>query len=207
MKLENIPDFAKPYKKKGYDVRLVGGTYQLFRVSSKKVEGKNYPVLIQEMIGVIKEDGTLVPKKKRQGAGFRLEYGLSRFLFFTFRSDMKRSMFNGRSEADKMIALAVIRFIYGDIRPETLKLTYLTHMVSGTEELAAKVSESKIVKYSERLGKLLTSTIKDESERSYLCASLRQVTIPEGVDCHDDIYTDDVRAILTRNGVIHEQRQ
>lgn len=69
------------------------------------------------------------------------------------------------------------------------------------------VGESKIVKYSERLGKLLTSTIKDESERSYLCASLRQVTIPEGVDCHDDIYTDDVRAILTRNGVIHEQRQ
>ena len=49
MKLENIPGFAKPYKKKGYDVRLVGGTYQLFRVSSKKVEDKNYPVLIQEI--------------------------------------------------------------------------------------------------------------------------------------------------------------
>ena len=207
MRLENIPEFAKPYKKKGYDVRLVGGTYQLFRVSSKNVEGKNYPVLVQEMIGVIKEDGTLVPKKRRQEAGFRLEYGLSRFLFLTFRSDMKRSMFNGRSDADRMIALAVIRFIYGNIRPETLKLTYLTHMVGGTEELASRIGESKIIKYSERLSRLFASAIRDEGERSYLCASLRQVTIPEGVDCHDDIYTDDVRAILTRNGVINEQRQ
>ena len=55
MKLEDLPEFAKPYKKRGYDVRLSRGTYQLLRISSKRVEGKSYPVLVQEYIGIIKE--------------------------------------------------------------------------------------------------------------------------------------------------------
>ena len=50
MKLELLPDFAKPFKTKGYDVRLVKNSYQLFRVTSKRVEGKKYPVLSQEYI-------------------------------------------------------------------------------------------------------------------------------------------------------------
>ena len=37
MKLEQLPDFAKPYKKRGYDVRLIYGRYQLFRHTSRKV--------------------------------------------------------------------------------------------------------------------------------------------------------------------------
>ena len=47
MKKELLPDFAKPYKTKGFDVRLVRGCYQLFKISSKRVEGKSYPVLTQ----------------------------------------------------------------------------------------------------------------------------------------------------------------
>ena len=35
MKKELLPDFAKPYKTKGFDVRLVRGCYQLFKISSK----------------------------------------------------------------------------------------------------------------------------------------------------------------------------
>ena len=50
MKKELLPDFAKPYKTKGYDVRLVRGCYQLFKISSKRVEGKSYPVLTQTLI-------------------------------------------------------------------------------------------------------------------------------------------------------------
>jgi len=53
MKKELLPDFAKPYKTKGFDVRLVRGCYQLFKISSKRVEGKSYPVLTQIYIGTI----------------------------------------------------------------------------------------------------------------------------------------------------------
>ena len=45
IKIDLLPDFAKPYKTKSYDVRLVRGSYQLFKVTSKRVEGKKYPVL------------------------------------------------------------------------------------------------------------------------------------------------------------------
>ena len=37
MKINDLPDFAKKYKTKGYDVRCVNGTYVLFKVSSKRV--------------------------------------------------------------------------------------------------------------------------------------------------------------------------
>lgn len=56
MKLDLLPDFAKPFKTKGFDVRLVRGSYQLFKVSSKRVEGKKYPVLEQSYIGTIDPD-------------------------------------------------------------------------------------------------------------------------------------------------------
>ena len=38
MKLELLPDFAKPFKTKGYDVRLVKNSYQLFRLVSSKLQ-------------------------------------------------------------------------------------------------------------------------------------------------------------------------
>ena len=48
MTINDLPDFAKKYKTKGYDVRYVNGTYVLFKVSSKRVPDKKYPVLVQE---------------------------------------------------------------------------------------------------------------------------------------------------------------
>jgi len=66
MKKELLPDFAKPYKTKGFDVRLVRGCYQLFKISSKRVEGKSYPVLTQIYIGTIDPVKGLVEKKLSQ---------------------------------------------------------------------------------------------------------------------------------------------
>ena len=53
MKLEDLPEFVKPYKVKGYDVRKRGNRYVLFKISSQRVKDKKYPVLKQEYIGVI----------------------------------------------------------------------------------------------------------------------------------------------------------
>ena len=69
MKLELLPDFAKPFKTKGFDVRLVKNSYQLFRVTSKRVEGKKHPVLSQEYIGTIDPGKGLLPKKVLVKAG------------------------------------------------------------------------------------------------------------------------------------------
>ena len=41
MKIDLLPDFAKPYKTKGFDVRLVRGSYQLFKGEFYKLNFKN----------------------------------------------------------------------------------------------------------------------------------------------------------------------
>lgn len=48
MKPEDLPEFVKPYKVKGYDVRKRGNRYVLFKISSQRVKDKKYPVLKQE---------------------------------------------------------------------------------------------------------------------------------------------------------------
>ena len=77
MKKELLPDFAKPYKTKGFDVRLVRGCYQLFKISSKRVEGKSYPVLTQIYIGTIDPVKGLVEKKLSSDGLHLLSTGLA----------------------------------------------------------------------------------------------------------------------------------
>ena len=80
MKLEKLPDFAKPFKKKGFDISKSGNRYQLFQVSSKRVEGKQYPVATRTYIGTIDPVKGLIPKKvdpQKQSSEEFVEYGLS----------------------------------------------------------------------------------------------------------------------------------
>ena len=44
MKYEDLPEFARPYKKKGYDVRKRKDTFFLYRITSRRVEGKKNPI-------------------------------------------------------------------------------------------------------------------------------------------------------------------
>ena len=109
MKKELLPDFAKPYKTKGFDVRLVRGCYQLFKISSKRVEGKSYPVLTQIYIGTIDPVKGLVEKKLSSDELTSLvEYGLSNFILKHFKRDLIRSMYNINSEY--LLILAVTYF-------------------------------------------------------------------------------------------------
>ena len=42
-KYEDLPEYARPYKKKGYDVRKRKDTFFLYRITSRMVEGnQNY---------------------------------------------------------------------------------------------------------------------------------------------------------------------
>ena len=128
MKLELLPDFAKPFKTKGFDVRLVKNSYQLFRVTSKRVEGKKHPVLSQEYIGTIDPVKGLLPKKVLVKAGANdalVEYGLSYFMYKRFNRELNRSLFNAGGNVTPLIKLAIIKFIYGHCEERFLKLSYL----------------------------------------------------------------------------------
>lgn len=128
MKLEDLPDFAKPYKKRGYDVRLSRGAYQLLRISSKRVEGKSYPVLVQEYIGIIKEDGTLKRKAAASSGTVSFqEFGLSDFLVKRYGRMLQRSIFNGTADFKRpMVCLAILSYVLGSLSDIAIRRCRLT---------------------------------------------------------------------------------
>ena len=135
MKLEDLPEFAKPYKKRGYDVRLSRGTYQLLRISSKRVEGKSYPVLVQEYIGIIKEDGTLRRKASPSpGTVVFQEFGLSDFLMKRYGRMLRRSIFNGTEEFKRpLVCLAILSYVLGSVSDIAIKRCRLTSGLNADE--------------------------------------------------------------------------
>ena len=113
MKKELLPDFAKPYKTKGFDVRLVRGCYQLFKM-----------VLTQIYIGTIDPVKGLVEKKlSSDELPALVEYGLSNFILKHFKRDLIRSMYNINSEY--LLILAVTYFMYGHFEERFVKLSFL----------------------------------------------------------------------------------
>ena len=142
MKKELLPDFAKPYKTKGFDVRLVRGCYQLFKISSKRVEGKSYPVLTQIYIGTIDPVKGLVEKKlSSDELPALVEYGLSNFILKHFKRDLIRSMYNINSEY--LLILAVTYFMYGHFEERFVKLSFLYK--SFKEQTPIALSDSTLV--------------------------------------------------------------
>lgn len=57
------PDWVEKYHTEGTSVKKVKDSYYLYKVTSKIVKGKPYPVSIQKYIGRITQDG-LIKKEK-----------------------------------------------------------------------------------------------------------------------------------------------
>ena len=60
------PDWVKKHRPKGTAIKYSNGQYRLYKVHSKRVEGKSYPVVVHdEYLGVITENGVIPPKTKQ----------------------------------------------------------------------------------------------------------------------------------------------
>ena len=171
MKLEDLPDFAKPFKKKGYDVRKQGETYFLYKITSHRVPGKKYPVLQQEYIGVIDQSGTLIKKKEYPKAEDEkrhiwLEYGLSSFIMKKYKRTLLRSLFNGSAEKNRpLVALAVIRYIFGSTSDTAVDSCYLSkemrEEILKTRDMCSSERLERLVK---KIGELEKLTLGDDME-------------------------------------------
>lgn len=153
MKLEDLPDFAKPYKKKGYEVRLCGKAYRLLRISSKRVEGKKYPVLSQEYIGTILEDGTLKKSKiESRGPGFVQEFGLSDFLMKRFRRTLQRSIYGYEGERGlHILLLGILFYVFGTVSEEAIKRCRLTCKHAKVLSSVASEQRKRIERLSQKI--------------------------------------------------------
>ena len=175
MKKELLPDFAKPYKTKGFDVRLVRGCYQLFKISSKRVEGKSYPVLTQIYIGTIDPVKGLVEKKlSSDELPALVEYGLSNFILKHFKRDLIRSM-----------------FLYKSFKEQT-PIALSDSITRRLKKAAGRISE-----YFENL-------IPDKSDRDYLIVLLREIRVKGNATKPAVSYQQEIKDILDRYEVKYE---
>lgn len=202
MKKELLPDFAKPFKTKGYDVRVVNGVYRLIKVTSKRVPGKRYPVLQQEFIGIIDPQKGLIPKKIRPDVAVNLEFGFSSFLFLNFHRELQRVTF---SDDLLYVKLAIVNYLYGSVEPRFLSLSFLTFKDEKVINLALVCSLTRIRNLSNKIEKLLVSSIPDEHDRKYIMGSLRQMTVPKNFQKKTPlIYPDELLDLFRKYGLRYE---
>lgn len=83
MRSENLPEYAKKFKVKGYDVKKVGNKYYQYKVEHHREKGKKYPITKFIYIGLIDEKKGLIRAhtQKEEEIEKYLEYGLSNYIF------------------------------------------------------------------------------------------------------------------------------
>lgn len=57
------PEWVEKYNTKGNIIRTSKNCYYLYKATSKRVEGKSYPVCVQTYIGKITEEGLIEPDR------------------------------------------------------------------------------------------------------------------------------------------------
>lgn len=202
MKYENLPEFAKPYKKKGYDVRKQKDNYFLYKISSHRVPGMKYPKLDQEYIGIIKPDGTLLEKKKYALTNSRqyLEFGLSNFLYRTYKRKLVRTLFNSSGKfGDCFVILAIVKYIFGTISETAIDSCYLSF--SRKEEVVSSIpmfSEERQQKLIEKINEHQRLTLGDDRESFEIIMKL--AVVAEGAVAPQE-YPLAAMEILNKHGV------
>lgn len=203
MKISDIPDYAKPYKKKGYDIRYRSGKCVLYKISSKRVDDYKYPKLIQEYIGIINEDGTLQSKKEMINEKQEyLEYGLSNFIYTHFHRDLVRSMFAGAGDlANAYIYLAITLYITSSISEIAINSIYGTDKYK--DDIAKVKSNASCNKRIDILVKKIENNMKTlfGEHLNDVEALLRLVVVKKDAYKINPYYPLALKELLDKHGV------
>lgn len=207
MRSENLPEYAKKFKVKGYDVKKVGNKYYQYKVEHHREKDKKYPITKFIYIGLIDEKKGLIKahtQKEEEIEGY-LEYGLSNYIYSTFKRTLQRSLFNCSGPyGEIMIKIGIIKYIFNEVTKEALESSYLTYeSAEETYELYIKNEkryEEKNLIITNKISKLLEDRIEDEKKRKKLINSLRNmnVVVSKKSKKINTIYTKEVEEILKR---------
>ena len=202
MRLESLPDFAKPLKKRGYDVRERKGTYFLYKVTSKRVPGKSYPMLEQEYIGVIDSTGKLIRKKEYPSKKKReyLEWGLSSFIMARYKRTLLRSAYNGSAGKNlELIELAAIRYAFGTLSETAIRRCHLAKEdADKLVNLSTVVSVERIARLSNKIGELQRASFGDDLEDAEI---LMRLCVIERDSIEEPGYSDELLALFGKHGI------
>jgi hypothetical protein len=182
-----LPDYVLKYKTKGYAIRqIANGNFVLFKVSSHRVAGKNYPVLSQEYIGIITPNGLL---QKKRLVSSSIEFGLSYFIYRSFYNELNKHIFyEGNIISNTTICAAICFFIFGDISDDLLALSYLPYLakVSSFSLLTERrIKNAKIL--SKLIDTLFDKLVPSAADKYLLLAHLRNLNIESNSDAFPQV--------------------
>ncbi len=205
MKLADLPEFARPFKKKGFDISLCKNRYQLFKISSRRVEGKSYPVTTRTYIGTIDPVKGLIPKRGSsvsQSQDEFVEYGLSAFICSQFKRKVMRSIYGSYTS---VFYMGLLLFMYGHVEERFLKLTYIRNYLPQLPELSGPNALSRVKKASDKIRACLETMFFEQSDLDYVCASLRTITVSAAASSAPHIdYPSELKAVFDKYGVKYE---
>lgn len=95
MKGEKIyPEWVQEQRVKGTTVKKIGGTYYLYKRTSKRIPGKKYPQPVDTYVGIITPDGVIETKKKKLATTSIevKEYGFSKAVWDSCPDDWKKAV-------------------------------------------------------------------------------------------------------------------
>lgn len=212
MRTEMLPEFARPFKTKGHDVRKTGNEYYLYKVEHFRVSGKKNPVTKYVYIGRIDREKGLIPAHTQNGGDVIacLEYGLSDYIYSNYRRALQRTLFNTSGEmASDTIKIGIIRFIFGKVTLATLRASRLTH--NDAERLSAMYAsnarlEGRAKTLSEKIDAMLGSVFVTEEDKETVILGLRNMTavLTEKGERIDGRCPSDVKEIFRKRGIMHE---
>ena len=212
MKTEMLPEFARPFKTKGHDVRKIANEYYLYRVEHFRVSDKKYPVTKYVYIGRIDREKGLIPSHAQNDGEVIacLEYGLSDYIYSNYRRALQRTLFNTSGEmASDTIRIGIVRFVFGKVTLATLRASRLTH--DDAERLFAAYSsnarlEGRARTLSEKIDSMLGSVFVTEEDKETVVLGLRNMTavLTEKGERIDGRCPSDVREIFDKRGIRHE---
>lgn len=212
MKLIDLPDYAKKYKTKGYDVKKVGNEYYQYKVEHHYDKEKKYSVARFIYIGRIDKDRGLIKSNaiKDNNVISYLEYGLSNFLYSHFKRSLQRSLFNISGDfANNIIKIGIIKYLFGDINIYSLKSSFLTYK-QANELLdfyrSNNQNEIKVKTIVNKIEKLLIKMINDLNDRNNVIYNLRNmnVIVTNNNQIINNIISSEVKDILDKYGVKYE---
>lgn len=169
------PEWAERYRAKGRTIRKAGKGYALYRCTSERdADGK--VKVKQTYLGMITQEDGFIPKRTAD-APARLEYGLSHFLWMNFKGAIGSHIY-GRDE--DLIKLAIIRFIFGTISEDTLRLSCLTCSDEHLLRNACRINQQRIERLAEWVEKELRFRLTDPAEYRRVIMSLMLCTAEPG---------------------------
>lgn len=211
MKLIDLPDYAKKYKTKGYDVKKINNEFYLYKVSHKRVADKPYPVTSLSYIGKIDRNLGLVKAfTQRHDVNDYLEYGLSSYIFRNYKRAIQRTLFNMAGDfATNIIRLGIVLFVFDDVSLESLSSSYLTYkdasvlldFYHSNGRYNGRVSRVRA-----KIGELLKTVFYDDDDRKRLIFSLRNMTacITDKGEKIDSVPSIKAKQIFDKYGVKYE---